>query len=420
MSRRPDVPEEALVAHVLRRTGFGPHPGQVDEWVARGGADAVIAAAIEDTDTAAVPELSFAFDDDKQYETIEQAVQWIISAQQDPAASLHEKMVWFWHDHFATSIDKVDFGRAMWEQHLLLRQHALGNFRDMCQAITVDRAMLIYLDGDGSTADAPNENYARELMELFTLGPGNYTEDDIRAGAKALAGYWLNYDNELSLEFDEDSAYQGTLTFLGQRGQFRAPEIVDIVCDQPACPEFIAAKLHKYLVGVDPSPERRRELARVFRDSNLEIRPLVAEILTDPSFLETRMSRPRYPVEWLAAARAVVGLPEEPTIWRYEEMGQVPWRPPNVAGWPPGNRWLAADQMLHKLSILQWTDTDPSMVDPEDPVGSILRRCSLWEVSQTTRDAIQKSIDTALETGDDWYAALALITAVASPEFSLA
>ena len=175
----------ARIAHLLRRTGFGPHPGQVDALVGggvKGALDAVLAAAPLRPDP---PQLGTKDD-------YAQLLRWWLEVMARPEAGLHEKLVWFWHGHLTSSIAKAS-PLEMARQHQLLRTHALGNFRALLQEITVDAAMLGWLDGDGSVAEAPNENYAREMMELFALGhDAGYTEADVRAGAIALSGWHVD------------------------------------------------------------------------------------------------------------------------------------------------------------------------------------------------------------------------------------
>src|ERR1700687_2170069 len=138
-------------------------------------------------------------------------------------------MVWFWHGHLTSSEDKVGDWKRVYDQHLLLRRHALGNFRELLQAITVDPAMLVYLDGDGSTADAPNENYGRELMELFALGRGNYSQADVRAAAGALSGW--SVDDRGRPSFDPAAGPPRPVALLGHRVN-DAASVVDAICDQ--------------------------------------------------------------------------------------------------------------------------------------------------------------------------------------------
>ena len=286
--------DRAAIAHLLRRTSFGPFPGQVEALNAGG-----LAAALDGVLAATPPPLP----PDPVLDTGdgERPPAWWLRRMQDPATGLHEKMVWFWHGHFTSSIDKVGSWQMMWNQHGLLRQQALGNFRTMALQMTIDPAMLIYLDGDPSEAIDPNENYSRELQELFTIGVDNVTEPNVKAGAKALAGWDVDW-NTATAVFHQYAAISTPVTFLG-RSCLRYDDVVNAAVDHPACAPFVAAKLHKYFHGVDPTPARKAELGDLFRTNNMEILPLVTAILRDPNFFDPslRMNRPRYPVEWASA-----------------------------------------------------------------------------------------------------------------------
>ncbi len=392
-----------LIAHLLRRVSFGPLPGQVEELAAGG-----VAQAIESVLRAEVlPPFDHPTKSDDDI-----ATPWI-KQMQDPRSGLAEKVTWFWHGHFTSSVTQVDDVRLLYRQYMLLRRHALGDFRQMAQEITVDPAMLIYLNGDGSTGESPNENYGRELMELFVLGRGNYTQADVRAAARGLAG-WSVQDG--GARFDPEAAHHGELTFLGRTGQFQALTVVDTVCDHPSSAPFVVTRLHRYIAGTYPSPERRDELARVFRDSGLNVGTLVTAILRHPSFLESRLNRPRYPVEWVTAATAALGAPA--SLDTCLALGQVPFEPPNVAGWPSGQRWLAPGPALARSSLAVTAPVVDEIAAAQDPVDAALARCSLYEVGATTRAALQRAA--AATTDPAKRAAGLLALAVASPEFALA
>lgn len=315
-----------------------------------------------------------------------------------------------------TSLDKVS-RRMMWNQHLLVRQHALGNFRTLLQAITVDPAMLVYLDGAWSSADAPNENYAREVMELFGLGRLQYTEDDVRAGAKALAGWGVDWDSATAT-FYPWNALDAPVTYLG-RSVMTASDVIDAVCDHAACPGWVAGKIYRLLVGVDPTNTRRTQLATIFRSNNLEIAPVVESILRGPEFLTARMNRPRFPVEFMTAAMAA-GMKDDVDYsrWRCGDMGQVPFLPPNVAGWASGPKWLSPSLAIVRADVANNFDPVAAIVHATNPLAATLRQCSMHEVGAQTRNAF------AVAAGAIFYpearARTLLALAVSSPEFSLA
>lgn len=372
--------DRAVIAHILRRTSFGPLPGQVDA-LAPLGVDGVLQRVLSAPARRPDPPALGSNDD------LGVLFKWWVNGMAAPDAGLHEKMVWFWHGHFTSSYDKTQI-RYMYRQNLLFRTHALGNFRQLCQAITIDAAMLQYLDGAGSQVEAPNENYSRELMELFTLGRGPYTEADVSAAAKALAG-WEVDNNTSAVRFNPEHGLKNPVTFLGRAGIRDAKAVVDTVCDHPACAPFIATKLHRYFVGSDPTPARRDELAKVFRDTGLEIRPLVEAILRHPTFLEARYARPRFPVEWVTAAAGVLG--ERPSDQVFHLLGQQPFNPPNVAGWPVSSRWLSAGATFVKVQAALELAGDTELGGDGDPVEIVLQRASIYDASAPTRKALESA-----------------------------
>ena len=404
--------DRAAIAHLLRRTSFGPLPGQVEALNAGG-----LAAALDGVLSATPPPMP----PDPVLDTGdgERPPAWWLRRMRDPNVGLHEKMVWFWHGHFTSGIDKVGSWQMMWNQHLNLRNLALGNFRTMALQMTIDPAMLIYLDGDPSEAIDPNENYSRELQELFTIGVDNVTEPNVKAGAKALAGWDVDWDTATAV-FHPSSAISIPVTFLG-RSCLRYDDVVNAAVDHPACAPFVAAKLHKYFHGVDPSPARKAALGDLFRSNNMEILPLVTEILRDPNFFDPslRMNRPRYPVEWVSAAFAAIGSDDagrEQDLC--DNMGQLPFSPPNVAGWPASSKWLAANVAVLRAGVGNSAPNLPAVRNAPDMVQAALQQCSIYEVSQHTLDALNAAAGSI--TSLNRRAATLLGLVVSSPEMALA
>ncbi|MET8874198.1 DUF1800 family protein [Nocardia sp. NPDC004604] len=403
--------ERALIAHVLRRTTFGPFPGQTERWVGRDIGAVVEAVLTAQPMAPGTPELS---DDDA--DAGNGPIERWLTVLADPAAGLHEKLVWFWHGHLTTSYDKVGQWRLLWRQHLLLRRHALGNFRTLLHEITRDPAMLVYLDGAGSRADAPNENFGRELLELFALGRGNYTQGDVRAAAIALAG--MDIDDDGDVVIDSDAVNHEPRELLGRK-VFGAHDVVDAVCEQPACAPFLVTELFRFLCGADPEPATLHRLADVFVNSGLEIRPLVTEILYSSEFLDSRSARPRYPIEWVTAASAVFGFDDIAARREaVERLGQVPFEPPNVAGWPSGSRWLSPSHTIVRAALAIEAPPLAQLAAAADPVTAAFERAAIYDPTPTTRDAVTAL---AATPGLDPRARAAAILAcvVSSPEFTL-
>ncbi len=398
--------EPALVAHLLRRLTFGPHPGEIDRYADLDPAEVVATILAQPAIEPDSPNLGT--DDD--YSNL---LRWWLDVMASPEAGLHERLVWFWHGHLTSSFDQAD-PLYMYRQHLVLRQYALGNFRTLLHEITLDPAMLWWLDGDGSRSEAPNENYAREVMELFALGhdSGAYTEADVAAGAVAFSGWWVDEDGEVL--FDEESGPQRSVTLLGRRVR-SAAEAIDTICDHPACAPHVAGRVYEGLTGSAPGDEERRRLGDLFRQAGLEIRPLVEAIVTDPSFLDRSQPRPRSPLEWWLALRHLYDIELEP--WSLHQLGQVPFEPPNVSGWPSRQRWISAGVTFAKAQTAIDHAWDVPTLDSGDPVGDVLARAGLFEVSAATRSALDHAANT-LDGRRDRATTLHALVAM-SPEFSL-
>lgn len=400
--------ERALRAHVLRRLSFGPRPWQVEDLEGTSAADLIEQLLAAEPFWPDDPVLG----SDDDYSRLPA---WWLEVMSDERAGIHDRMIWFWHGHLTSGLDKSS-PSLMYRQHTLLRTHALGNFRTLLQEITVDAAMLYWLDGAGSYAAAPNENYARELMELFALGHGaGYTEDDVQHGAAALAGWWVDGDHDDEVRFDPDSALGEAVPFL-DRSVATAAEVVDAVCDHPACAPHVVGSIHSHLVGTWPEPDRLAELARVFTDTGLEIRPVVEAIVRHPSFLEQRLTRPRSAVEWFIAVRRLFDLSID--WWPLDLLGQIPFNPPNVAGWPGSARWLSVGAEMTKAQVAYDNAWETATLDENDPVGDLLGRAGLYEVSQSTLDVLWGAAG-SVESRRDRSTLLHGLLALA-PEFSLA
>ncbi|RMH79677.1 MAG: DUF1800 domain-containing protein [Actinomyces sp.] len=403
------------IGTLLRRVTFGPDPGQLPRLASRriGEVAAELLASTDDTLPAADAERLRALgDDDGSEETL---VAFALSRVVTPSTGIHERLVWYWHGHLTTSLDKVP-PPLVARQHLLIRRHALGDFRQLMAAIVRDPAMLVYLDGDGSIGEKPNENLARELLELFTLGRGHYGEDDVKAGARALSGWWVDWDTGEAV-FDPDSHADGTWRFLGRRVR-DVDDVVDAACDHPACAPFVAGRLFHHLVGTEPSPARLDQLAGVFRRADLAILPLVEAIVTSPEITDPARGRPTLPLEWMATAARALGVGADAIDpWWLITLGQLPFYPPNVAGWPLDGRWLGGHQVAGRLAAaLELADTvDPDRLHVPD-AATALALCGRTLISPTTRSVLDR-IGDGLDP--ETASILRLVAALVSPEVSV-
>ena len=264
---------------------------------------------------------------------------------------LEEKMALFWHGHFATSEAKVRDYRKMLLQNETFRRHATGNFRDLVVAVAQDPAMLYFLDAGVNVKGAPNENFAREIMELFTMGVGNYSEQDIREAARAFTGW-----NSDDLTFVVNTAQHddGPKSFLGYEGNFDGVQVVDLIMAQPATAEFMAAKLYRYLVRQDLSPELKGDLAAILRGSEYEMKPLLQTVFLSRDFYSAASmgTHIKSPTELVLSTYKKLGVDDVPGIPDFNlvvtSLGQELFWPPTVAGWAHGRSWITPGLLLER------------------------------------------------------------------------
>ncbi|HXG11921.1 MAG TPA: DUF1800 domain-containing protein, partial [Gemmataceae bacterium] len=269
-----------------------------------------------------------------------------------------ERMTLFWHNHFATSVAKVQQFALMKKQNLLLRKHALGKFGPFLLEISKDPAMLIWLDSNTNVKGRPNENYARELMELFSLGVGNYTETDIREAARAFTGWHTNGQEFTFNRYQHDD---GPKTVLGQTGNWDGGDVVRIVLEQPAAARFLVRKLYRHFVSeAEPPPDNLLEpLADRFRKSDYDIADLMGVILRSRLFFSEHAYRQRIksPVEYVVGMlRALEARPDSASGLRglpaaTAGLGQTLFAPPNVKGWEGGKTWLNSATVLARHNL---------------------------------------------------------------------
>jgi uncharacterized protein (DUF1800 family) len=269
---------------------------------------------------------------------------------------LREKLTLFWHNHFVSSVTKVDSTTALFQQNKLMRTHALGKFGPFLQEVSKDPAMLLYLDSNSNVAGKPNENYAREVMELFSLGVGHYTEKDIREAARAFTGWHTDGD---VYEFNPRFHDNGEKTVLGVSGKLNGDDVVRICLGRKDCAEFLVGKFYRHYVSETPPPRTvLQPLADQFRKSDYDVAALMRTILSSRLFFSEHAFRQRIksPVEYvLGAVRSVVEgtLPQQALINRLDAMGQPLFAPPNVKGWPGGRTWLNTSTMLARSNFAQ-------------------------------------------------------------------
>jgi uncharacterized protein (DUF1800 family) len=370
--------EEA--AHLVRRTGFGNATIAEVEALQRLG----MGLAVERL-------LSFSDDDgtgDNPFDakaTFEQALQdkpqnaaartvptvqaWWLYKMIHSNQPLREKLTLFWHGHFASGLDKVRNGFALQQQNQLFRQRSLGNFQQFVLAVAQNPAMLRYLDNDENVKAHPNENFARELMELFTMGVhGGYSERDIQESARAFTGWTASrpkkrddYSAAINPQFvfDQKNHDSGNKTFLGQSGNFDGADIVRIVSQQPSTPYFIGGKLWRFFISENPTQAELDALNAVWQKSNGNLREIMRFMLTSEAFYtaENRYTLIKSPLEYVVGtvrsselqleAKQIQGL-----LGILAQQSQIPLYPPNVKGWDGGLDWIADTTLLNRLTFI--------------------------------------------------------------------
>lgn len=367
-------------AHLLRRAGFGGTPDEVRRYAEMTAGDAVASLlAVAPASSITPPQeledlgrpLSMATDPLqrtmlRQETTMRQtraregreailALQlWWLNRMLATPAPLQEKMTLYFHGHFTSRATPM-YPWITYNQNALFRSYALGNLRDLTLEVSKDAAMLIYLNGAQNVAAHPNENYARELMELFTLGVDNYTEQDVRESARAWTGWRVDRRTD-TVTFDAAQHDSGLKTFLGRTGNFTGDDVVDIIFAQPQCAKFFATSLLNWLVYNDPEPQLVNRVAALLRRHDFELAPVLATILASEIFYSPRAYRAlvKSPVEFVVGTYKTLGLPAIDPFApaSLAQMGQRLFFPPNVAGWPGGKNWLTSGTMIARQNFL--------------------------------------------------------------------
>ncbi len=359
---------------------------------------------------------------------------WWINQMGGTNSGIHERMTWFWHGVLTTHRGDVGKDRYpfLHKQLTLLRTHALGNYRAMMQAFVIDGALLQYLNGDGSKAGNPNENLSRELMELFTLGVGNYTEDDVQAGAVGLAGWRVDRQGErppegqddnrpYEVSFERKDAFRLPLLYRGIQDKWNAEKIVDHLCDDPRTAAYISRKVWHYLGGGWLNEKDATNLGKWWQGKNLEIKPLVEKALLDMQN-GSNYTRPRAGFEFYLARSIVMNEPVANGEFNGDynpmrSLGQTPYEPPNVAGWPTDNRWLEPGSMIIRGGQVFNSDLKNIAGWQNATDDQILDTCGIHAVSDKTRTALS-AIETK-ELGPEDKAKAKWYLALSAPEFHL-
>lgn len=367
-------------SHLLRRIGFLPSEREIRLSLEEGPGETIEKALHARPPKALSTELEATARRLASGDNVENLRGWWVQKLVRSSTPLRDRMTLFWQNHFATSQRKVKNPRFMLDQHLFLEENALGNFRDLLVGISKDPAMLVWLDGENNRKGSPNENFARELFELFALGEGNYSESDIREAARAFTG-WRK--REGTFRFYPARHDGGPKTIFGKTGKFDSDDVIDLCMSHEATGRFLSRKLFLELAGFAPDSSVIDSLSGVFRRSRGGIRELVETVVSSRLFFSERALRCRVlpPVEYLVgtvralegrmngfvASRALVG------------MGQALFAPPSVAGWKGRRSWLNTAALLSRYQAMRrWTAKN------EGPCLDASRLCSTYDLSTGT------------------------------------
>lgn len=429
-----DDDEREAIARLYRRAAFGLAPGELDDLAALG-VDTVIDRLV-DGDAHGVPaapddpwaglELPLFDSGGAAVDAVDRWLDLLLGA----ARPFEEWMAWYWHGHLVSSVAVVVHVPTMVGQIRLLRRAGLGSFADLLRAITVDAAMLRYLDGGESTAAAPNENYSRELLELFALGVGSFTEDDVQAGARALTGWRIVADianpdpvaaagrGELVAANHDDTPQR----YLGRRGVHDVDTVIDAVVSHEACAPFVASRLARAVLGPEADPGLLRDLGRRFRDADLDLRVLARGVLE--AVAEGRTAGLVLgPMPWLLAAQRATGavLDPEARHWALYGAGHLPFWPPNVGGWPGGANWLTSSTTAQRYTLAGAVAAATAVDHPARraaAAGDLAALAGALGRPAGFGDATAAAVADVADPRDDGLGAL--VVALASPDLVLA
>ena len=362
------------ISRLFHRFGFGPRPGEYAKALTAGVAatranlltvpavDAGLSKVVEPeiTDLGPRPKpntkeiVPFAIA--MRYQS-QQMLVWWLDRMALADNGLTEKMTWFWHGHWATSIQKINYPLPMFKQNQILRANALGNFATMTKAMINDGALQLWLDGQDNTVKAPNENLGRELMELFTLGVGCYTEDDVKNISRALTGYQVSRSNG-TVTINQNRRDKNPVTLLGTTAVFTGDSLADFLVAREDSAKFIAERLwYRFISSTEDMPAN---FVAQSAFSNRDISAAVTAMAGDSAMRDEKYAMVKSPVEWfIAACRALELTPSAlktpaQMINHLEKLGQVPFSPPNVGGWPAAEAWLSSATAQYRIAFATW------------------------------------------------------------------
>lgn len=417
MSSQSIAANRLETSRLFHRFGFGPRPGEYVNALKEGvaatriklltppskdlGAAKVSTPIITDLGKRPQPNsaevISFATELRSQSQQI---VLWWLDLMALSDHGLTERLTWFWHGHWATSIQKLNYPLPMYIQNKTLRTHSLGNFTTMTKAMLNDGALQFWLDGQDSTFKAPNENLARELMELFTLGVNRYSEDDVKAIARALTGYQVVRSTG-QVTIKESRRDTNPVTVLGKTSVFTGDSLSQYLVERDDCATFISERLWYRFISSTETMPTNFSAKKAF--STRDIAKTLSAIAADPVMRDSKYALVKSPVEWfISASRALELTPSslqtpDKLINFLNKLNQLPFAPPNVSGWPAGEAWLSSASAQYRLSFATWLIKQSKLtVLKKLPSDSWIEQSKNWlgipEWSPRTKAALQTAL----------------------------
>src|ERR1700737_766706 len=415
--------ERVRAAHLLRRAGFGATPAELDRYAAMG-TQALTAQLINYQQVAnaqletQLPALDLT--SSKGAGAIGPVQGWWLQRMVQTARPLEEKMTLFWHGLLTSGLDKAGPAQ-LYTQNQLFRKMALANFDDLLKAVSRDPAMMVYLDTETNRKGKPNENYARELMELFTTGIGHYTEDDVRESARAFTGWTLKGGTQLRYTMQSvfNARYfdSGQKTFMGKTGNFTGDDIVEMLVPLRATAERLSSRLFSFFAYPNPEPEIVRHLADTFPPSHYNVGAVVPPIFTVDAFYSAKAYRAlvKSPAELIAQTLRATSADAKGFVAAANAMaplGQVLFYPPNVAGWPGGASWINSSTLLNRINFANAAARRTAASSPARSIDRLTATLLDGNVTSATRDGLQVFAN----AHPDDHAGLVFM-ALATPEF---
>ncbi|MBI3965846.1 MAG: DUF1800 domain-containing protein [Chloroflexi bacterium] len=388
------------VRHLLSRAGFGQRPAELNEYAAlgfEGAVDRLLGfGAIDDPAAAAAEQQGY---DLARADGIRQ---WWLYRMLNTTRPLQEKLTLFWHGHFATSVQKVNNPVWMRNQNELFRRQGTGSFRDLVLAVAKDPAMMRYLDTIQNRKNSPNENFARELMELFTMGIGNYTETDVKEATRAFTGWTIREDVYF---FNANQHDNGQKTVLDRTGNLNGEDVVDLVVAHPATGPHLAAKLWAFFAYDNPETAVVERLSQVYYSSGYSIEAMLRELFLAPEFRSTRAYHAtiKSPVEFVLGTFKLFGLTTypQPTPGALRAMGQDLFAPTSVKGWDGGTTWINSTSFLTRCNLGNVLVTSRSNGQPLiDPIAMAERASiNVKSADEVVRFFVDLMLDGDLSAG---------------------